>query len=619
MFTVVCIKQVPDTAEVKMDPETGTLVREGIPSVINPTDVIAVEECLKLKDQYSTKVAVLTMGPPQAEEALRELLAMGADRAVLLTDRAMAGADTFATSYTISTAIRRLEKDEGPVDLIFFGKQALDGETGQVGPGVAARLGIPVITYATRIVKLDIHERTLSASRKADEIIETVKVPLPAAVTVMEEVNKPRRATIDGILRARRTTVELWNKETIGADPAKLGLSGSPTIVKRMFIPKPRGRGEIIDGRKDPAGAARWLKGRILSSKPFSGKAAAASASSGEQIESTVKPVESSDHGPVWVYVEQNEGRVAEVSWELHSPGAMLAKKLNAKLEAVVIGDQAEGITREAASYGASKSYLVDHPLLRHYRTAPYARALSDLAVSHHPQIILIGATRNGRDLSGMVATNIGTGLTADCTSLDIDPETGLMLQIRPTWGGRQLAAIMTPKHKPQMSTVRPGVFPKPQKISGKAEIERVRMSFREEEIPTKILSFDWIERSSMLQESDIVVAGGRGLGSTKNFQLVNDLANTLGGAVGASRRAVESGFADKESQVGQTGKTVRPKLYVAVGISGSIQHLVGIEGAETVIALNIDPEAPIFNSCNYGVVGDAAAILPLLIDQMKQ
>jgi len=218
-----------------------------------------------------------------------------------------------------------------------------------------------------------------------------------------------------------------------------------------------------------------------------------------------------------------------------------------------------------------------------------------------------------------MVATNIGTGLTADCTSLDIDPDTGLMLQIRPTWGGRQLAAIMTPKHTPQMSTVRPGVFPKPPRIDTKAEIERVRMNFREEEIPTKILSFDWIERSSMLQESDIVVSGGRGLGSSKNFQLVNDLANVLGGAVGASRRAVESGLADKESQVGQTGKTVRPKLYVAVGISGSIQHLVGIEGAETVIALNIDPEAPIFNSCNYGMIGDAVAVLPLLIHEMKQ
>jgi electron transfer flavoprotein alpha subunit len=216
-----------------------------------------------------------------------------------------------------------------------------------------------------------------------------------------------------------------------------------------------------------------------------------------------------------------------------------------------------------------------------------------------------------------MVATNIGTGLTADCTSLDIEPETGLLLQIRPTWGGRQLAMIMTPKHKPQMSTVRPGVFSSPPKTQGKAEIVRVEIGFDEGQIPTKILDFEWIERSSVLQESDVVVSGGRGLGSQKNFQLVRDLANALGGAVGASRKAVESGFADKEIQVGQTGKTIRPKLYIAAAISGSIQHLVGIEGAETVIAINIDPEAPFFNSCNHGVIGDAVNIIPLLIDEL--
>lgn len=619
MFVVVCIKQVPDTTEVKMDPETGTLIREGIPSIINPTDVNAVEECLKLKDLHGARVAVTTMGPAQAEEALRDLLAMGADRAVLLTDRAMAGADTFATSYTLSTAIRNLEREEGPVDLLFFGKQALDGETGQVGPGVAARLRIPIITYTTRLVRFDLEERSLVAVRKADEMIETVKVSLPAAVSVVEGINRPRRATIDGILRAQRTEVEFWNKDTIAADPARLGLSGSPTMVKKMFVPKPRGRGEILDGRNDPAGAARWLRERIFSSRPFSGKPAETAVTTEDEVEPVVKGGSNARKGAVWVYVEQNEGRPADVSWELLGAGAKLGLKLDAPLEAAVIGHNARGIAQKAVTYGASKVYLIDHPLLRHYRTAPYAKALSELALSHQPQILLIGATRNGRDLSGMVATNIQTGLTADCTSLDVEPDTGLMLQIRPTWGGRQLAVIMTPKHMPQMSTVRPGVFPKPPRTNKKGEIVEIAFTLREEEIPTKIIDFQWIERSSVLQESDVVVSGGRGLGSDKNFQLVKDLAAALRGAVGASRRAVESGLADKESQVGQTGKTIRPKLYVAIAISGSIQHLVGIEGAETVIALNIDPEAPIFNSCNYGVIGDASKILPVLIEEVKR
>jgi len=619
MFVIACIKQVPDTTEVKMDPETGTLIREGIPSVINPSDINAVEECLKLKDLHGARVAVMTMGPLQAEEALRDLLAMGADRAILLTDRAMAGADTFATSYTLSSAIRTLENEEGPADLLFFGKQALDGETGQVGPGVAARLGIPIITYTTRIVKVDPQERLVVAVRRADDMRETVKVPMPAAISVVENVNRPRRAPIEGILRAQRREVSFWNGAAINADPAKLGLPGSPTIVRRMFVPKPRGRGEMFDGRTDAAGAARWLKEKILSSRPFSGKTVAASTKVEEEIQPVVKREANPDRGPVWVYIEQNEGRAASVSWELLGAGATLARKLDNQLEAVVIGYQAEGIAAEAAEYGASRVYLIDHPLLKHYRTAPYAKALSEIALSRRPQVLLIGATRNGRDLSGMVATRIGTGLTADCTSLDIEPETGLLLQIRPTWGGRQLAMIATPKHTPQMSTVRPGVFPKPPKIHRKAEIVRVEMSFEEAQIPTKILNYEWIERSSMLQESEIVVSGGRGLSSEKNFQFVRDVANILGGAVGASRRAVESGLADKEIQVGQTGKTIRPKLYLAVAISGSIQHLVGIEGAETVIALNIDPEAPIFNSCNYGVIGDAVAILPLLIEELAR
>ena len=619
MFLVACIKQVPDTAEVKMDPETGTLIREGIPSVINPSDVNAVEECLKLKDLYGSKLAVMTMGPAQAEEALRDLLAVGADRAILLSDRAMAGADTFATSYTLSTAIRWLEREEGPADLVFFGKQALDGETGQVGPGVAARLGIPIITYTTRIVKLDPRERTITTVRRADDMIETVKVPMPAAVSVVENVNRPRRASIEGILRAQRAEVNRWNGESINADSTKLGLAGSPTTVRKMFVPKPRGRGEIFDGRNDAAGAARWLKEKILSSRPFSGKTEASSDVIVEEIQPVVKPDEDSDRKPVWVYIEQNEGRATSVSWELLGAGAALARKLNTQLEAVVIGYQADAIAREAGEYGTSKVYLIDDPVLKHYRTAPYAKALSEASVAHQPQILLIGATRNGRDLSGMVATNIRTGLTADCTSLDIEPGTGLLLQIRPTWGGRQLAMIVTPKHKPQMSTVRPGVFPRPPKSHRKVEIVRVKMDFEETQIPTKIVDFEWIERSSMLQESDIVVSGGRGLGSEKNFQLVGDLAKVLGGAVGASRRAVESGWADKEIQVGQTGKTIRPKLYIAAGISGSIQHLVGIEGAETVIALNADPEAPIFNSCNYGVIGDVVKVLPLLTEELAR
>jgi electron transfer flavoprotein alpha subunit len=619
LLAVVCIKQVPDTTEIKIDPEKGTLVREGIPAVINPTDLNAAEEALKLKDRFGAKVVAITMGPPQADAALRELVSMGVDRAILITDRAMAGADTYATSYAIFVALKRLEKEEGGIDLIFFGNKALDGETGQVGPGVAARLGIPIITYTVRVEEVNPKERFAVAVRKAEDLVETIRVSMPAAISVLEETNHPRRATLDGIFRGRVAKVELWNKEAIQADPAKTGLAGSPTIVKRMFIPKPRGRGEIFDGRGDPAKAAQWLADRLTTLKVFGGKGAAEGmTAAGGEVQAVVKHDPKMGHNGVWVYVEQNEGRVADVSWELLGEGAKVARKLDTQLEAVVIGDDAMPIAEEALRYGASKVHLVQHPLLGHYRTFPYAKAFAQVASEGKPQVIFIGATRNGRDLAGMVATTLGTGLTADCTILDVEPGTGLMLQIRPTFGGSQLAVIMTPKHMPQMSTVRPGVFAKPPKGEARGEIVEFKTDIKEDEIPTKVVDFRWIERQGMVQEADVVVSGGMGLSSPKNFHLVEELAASLGGAVGASRKAVESGFADKESQVGQTGKTVRPKLYFAVGISGAIQHLVGMQGAETVVALNLDPEAPIFNSCNYGVVGDALKVIPMLVEIIR-
>ena len=615
----MCIKQVPDTTEIKIDPEKGTLVREGIPAVINPTDVNAAEEALRLKDSFGAKVVAMTMGPPQAEAALRELLAMGVDRGILITDRVMAGADTYATSYAVFAALKKLEEQEGAVDLLFFGNKALDGETGQVGPGVAARMGIPIVTYTVKVKEVSLKERYAVAERRAEDLVETIRVTMPAAISVLEETNHPRRATLEGILRGKEATVELWNKDTIQADPKKTGLAGSPTIVKRMFVPKPRGRGEIFDGREDPAKAAEWLGERLAGVKVFGGKGGVAGgAAAAEQAQAVVKHDPNMGYNGVWVYVEQNEGRVADVSWELMGEGSKVARKLDTQLEAVVIGDDARKMAEEALEYGASRAYLVQHPLLKHYRTFPYAKAFTEVALARKPQVIMIGATRNGRDLAGMVATNLGTGLTADCTQLDVEPGTGLMLQIRPTFGGSQLAVIMTPKHMPQMSTVRPGVFPRPAKGEGRGEVVEFETHLKEEEIPTKVEVFSWIQRQGMVQEADVVVSGGMGLSSSKNFDLVGELATALGGAVGASRKAVESGFADKESQVGQTGKTVRPKLYFAVGISGAIQHLVGMQGAETVVALNIDPDAPIFNSCNYGVIGDALKVGPQLLEVLR-
>ena len=264
MHIVVCIKQVPDTTEVKINPETNTLVREGVASIINPFDTYAIEEGLRLKEKFGGKVTVLTMGPPQAREALKEAVAMGADEAILLSDRAFAGSDTWATAYTLSHAIRRL----GTLDLVLCGKQAIDGDTGQVGPGIARQLGLPQLTYVCRILEIDPAARSVRVERLLEEGREVVTCTLPALLTVVKDINQPRYPTFMGIRRATRMDIPVWDSTTLNeANPAYLGLGGSPTQVVRIFNPPPRsGKVELLTG-ESPAETAAQLAERLLADK----------------------------------------------------------------------------------------------------------------------------------------------------------------------------------------------------------------------------------------------------------------------------------------------------------------------------------------------------------------
>ena len=271
--------------------------------------------------------------------------------------------------------------------------------------------------------------------------------------------------------------------------------------------------------------------------------------------------------------------------------------------------------------YGADKVFLVDDSVLRDYRTEPYSETLTMLIEKYKPEIVLMAATTQGRDLAGHVATKVKTGLTADCTQLKIEPETRLLLQTRPAFGGNVMATIVCRNHRPQMASVRPRVMPMPQRQEGrKGKLVEEKTELKEENIATKILDFISKGGSAVyLDRAEVIVAGGRGLGTKENFQLIFDLAKVLGGTVGASRAAVEAGWIDVAHQVGQTGATVRPKVYIAVGISGAIQHLVGMQTADVIVAINKDPEAPIFKIANYGIVGDFQKILPLLTDAFRQ
>jgi electron transfer flavoprotein alpha subunit len=323
----------------------------------------------------------------------------------------------------------------------------------------------------------------------------------------------------------------------------------------------------------------------------------------------------------VWVFTEHTEGKPAEVSWELLGVGADLAKARGVELCSLVVGDKVEHLCREAFAYGAAKVYLVDDPVFHYYRTESYYKSLCYLIEKYKPEIVLIGATGLGRDLAGAVATNLQTGLTADCTGLSIDDK-GFLLQTRPAFGGNIMATILTEFTRPQMSTVRPHVMPLPAKDTSRTgTIVREKVPIREEDIAAKVLEVIGDQKldSVDVAAADIIVSGGRGMCNTENYKILQELADELGGVVACSRAAVEAGWMPLERQVGQTGKTVRPKIYIACGISGAIQHLVGMQDSDTIIAINRDKQAPIFEVATFGIVGDLFQIVPAITTYIRE
>jgi len=324
----------------------------------------------------------------------------------------------------------------------------------------------------------------------------------------------------------------------------------------------------------------------------------------------------------VWVVIEQYDGVTAKVSWELLGTGAGLAKTLGVQLSAVILGQGIEHLCHEAFEHGADRAIVLDAAVYRNYRTQPYSDAICYLIEKYRPEVILMGATAQGRDLAGAVATVVKTGLTADCTGLGIDDKRNLM-QTRPAFGGNIMATIMCDKYRPQMATVRPHVMQMPELQPGRSgEIIREAFAPLEQNVLVKILEVindrdgkDQVDVSA----AEIIVSGGRGLMNKENFALLQELADELGGVVGASRSAVDAGWISHGRQVGQTGKTVRPKIYIACGISGAIQHMVGMQDSDTIIAINRDPEAPIFQVATYGVVGDLFQVVPALIGRVRE
>jgi electron transfer flavoprotein alpha subunit len=358
--------------------------------------------------------------------------------------------------------------------------------------------------------------------------------------------------------------------------------------------------------------------------------------------ENKVEKQDVSGYEGVWVLAEQRNNKLMDVAFELCSEGRKLANELDTTLSAVVLASDIKEEAKELFAYQADHVYIVEDEELKDYRTETYTSVICDLINELKPEIVLLGATHNGRDLGPRISARLDTGLTADCTKLAIDKERKILLQTRPAFGGNLMATIICPDHRPQMSTVRPGVMEKAEPdYSRSGEIEEIEVEIADKNIKSHVTDSGKIinlksdlsdidiyttikeiikeaKGSVNLEEAEIIVSGGRGVGSPENFELIEELASVLGGEVGASRAVVDEGWIDKAHQVGQTGKTVKPRVYFACGISGAIQHKAGMESSNLIIAINIDEDAPIFEICDYGLVGDLKKTIPMLSKAFK-
>ena len=325
------------------------------------------------------------------------------------------------------------------------------------------------------------------------------------------------------------------------------------------------------------------------------------------------------DYNGVWVFAEQREGHLEKVSLELLGEGRKIADKLGVKLTALLLGSGIKDLGKGLRNHGADEVLVVDNKELEYYTTDGYTKVICDLVNKRKPGILFIGATFIGRDLGPRVAARLETGLTADCTSLDVDITNGNLLATRPAFGGNLMATIVCPDHRPQMATVRPGVFEKLEEEEKEGGVEEISVNLSSEDIRTKVLEIVKENKEIVdISEANFIVAGGRGMGSQENFKLLYELAEALGGVVAASRAAVDKGWLDKAYQVGQTGKTVRPNIYIACGISGAIQHVAGMQDSDLIIAVNKDESAPIMKIADYGIVGDIVKVIPQMIAEVN-
>ena len=594
MRIVVCVKYVPVLSALKFDPETRRLVRDGVPGEVSSFDQRALCAAVALRDLHGGEIVALTMGPPAAKDGLVVALALGADRAVHVMDAAVAGSDTLATARVLAAAIRR----ETP-DLVLLGRASTDAETGQVGPEVAELLDLPQAT-SVRAITVDLAARTFDAERETDDGYETVRGSLPALVTAAEDIAEERFPNKAARQAAAEKPIAVVGLSDLGVDPRTVGKVGSPTWVAGVEQVDVTRRGELLEGG-DVAEVAAKLQARLEELGALDFRA-------DEGLSLPTGPL--AGGAPIWVVVETSRDGVRQVTFELLAKAAELGARLGSPVEAIVIGAGAAHAGALAAA-GADRVLVAEGPSLVPYTTDAHAAVLAAAIGARAPRLVLLGSTAIGRDLAPRVAGRLGLGLTGDAIDLELDAE-GRTRQMKPAFGGTIVAPILS-RTRPEMATLRPGMLRKARPDATRPiVIDRLAVpgvAARVRVVGSAPLANAAAE---LLDAARLVLGVGKGLGAD-GVRAVVALATELGAGLAATREVTDLGWVPRQHQVGLTGRAIAPRLYVGLGISGAMEHMVGLRRVGTIVAVNKSPKAPILKLADVSVVADAHAVLPYL------
>ena len=609
MKTAVCVKYVPVVSRITFDYESKTIIREGVPSEVNPFDVLGLTRAVELKAGPGDEVVALSMGPPQAAEGLTTCLALGADRAVLLSDRALAGSDTLATARALSLALQR----EKP-DLIVCGRNSADAETGQVGPELAELLGIPHISQVRKLEYLGDTNRIV-AERITDEGYQVIESPLPALVCVTEGVAAETFANREQLAAAREKPIEELTCAQLAADLSQFGLDGSPTWVADIRLVEPTRLGVMIEGESPETAAqqvAQLLRERLVAVPERPGN------NPGTENNRPAIRYPDNREQSIWVVAETAGSGLRRVTLELLGKARELAAVTPSAVAAVLIGAARPEMLAELAAYGADRVLTLDNAELGPICSRGVAAALAAAMAAARPYAVLFAATADGRDLAARSAARLGLGLTGDAIDLEID-EQGRLVQLKPALGGNVLAPILS-KTLPNMVTLRPGLLtPLEPDYRATAQVEVLPApALAEADILLRESHYQEDSGGIALAQAPVVMGVGMGLGGPENLPAARELAAEMGAVLATTRNAVHAGWLPHQLQVGISGRAIAPQVYLAVGIRGVFDHTVGVQKAGTIIAVNTNRRHPIFKAADYGIVGDWREYLPPLVQELR-